>query len=492
MSTYLWRRLFQTLPASYFQSENLGTLALAVTFDCSIEAGTSRAELDLSSTRRKATWPVVAAVFVGVGILVVCQLVRGSSYWSYSEGVYALTSRLFLHGHPLYSDLIVAQPPPLFFFGAGVLALPDSLGFLRLVVGGLQLIAALIGGRIAWRLTGSPWAMVLAVVLGLLAPWGIHEHGFLTPETLALPMILGSILFAARAKSAPLAGVILGVLALTKMPYLAFCVAIVIASADRWRVARFTCGTIAVLLFGWFAVFGVQPMWHDLVVAQQQTGFSAKKSNILEGQQGIWNLLGLLVCTLFAWLLRRTIVSKDPALVRTTFAATLAGFVVCATIIKNGTGLNAWVPLEAVLAVTATMGVFMVMRAIRGSSPSKWILSKLGGSVVSLAAALVVVQGISVLVSSPTKTYLFAPPFKTATWPMRISDYQVRRAVQRAKKCPAGQSIRGQAAPFMAFVARRSVPIDQPDRFIVGKARMFADTLNRVESAGRGCDPIHG
>ena len=50
----------------------------------------------------------------GLLALVALQLWQGLDYWSYSEGVYALTSRLWRDGADLYGSMAAAQPPGLF------------------------------------------------------------------------------------------------------------------------------------------------------------------------------------------------------------------------------------------------------------------------------------------------------------------------------------------------------------------------------------------
>ena len=83
-------------------------------------------------TRRNA---LAAGTLVGALVLVALHLWRGIEYWNYSEGVYAYTSRMLLHGGDLYGHVVVAQPPWQFLFGAAALAIHDTLPFLRLAVG---------------------------------------------------------------------------------------------------------------------------------------------------------------------------------------------------------------------------------------------------------------------------------------------------------------------------------------------------------------------
>jgi hypothetical protein len=130
---------------------------------------------------------LAAGTLAGALVLVALHFWRGIEYWNYSEGVYALTSRLFLDGRDLYGQMVVAQPPWQFLFGAGALAIDDSLSFLRLAVGIAQLGAGVLAGVAVLRLTENPLAAFVAPALTLLTPWALREHGALTPELLAPP-----------------------------------------------------------------------------------------------------------------------------------------------------------------------------------------------------------------------------------------------------------------------------------------------------------------
>src|SRR3954470_13130924 len=111
---------------------------------------------------------LAAGTLLGALVLAALHLWRGIEYWNYSEGVYAYTSRLLLRGGDLYGHTVVAQPPWQFLFGAGALAIRDSLTFLRLAVGVAQLGAGVLAGAAVWRLTEHPWATLIAPALTLL------------------------------------------------------------------------------------------------------------------------------------------------------------------------------------------------------------------------------------------------------------------------------------------------------------------------------------
>ena len=63
----------------------------------------------------------------------------------------------------------------------------------------MQLGAGVLAAIAVWRLTENPWATAAAPALSLLTPWALREHGALTPELLAPPVLLGAALLASRA-----------------------------------------------------------------------------------------------------------------------------------------------------------------------------------------------------------------------------------------------------------------------------------------------------
>src|ERR1700730_985092 len=87
-------------------------------------------------------------LLLGLGALLGVHFLLRSTYWDYSEGVYALTSHLMLHGGDLYGHIVGAQPRGVFVAGTLLLAIHDSLEWLRLAVGALQLFAGLIAAEI--------------------------------------------------------------------------------------------------------------------------------------------------------------------------------------------------------------------------------------------------------------------------------------------------------------------------------------------------------
>src|SRR3954453_9125563 len=93
---------------------------------------------------------LAAGTLLGALVLAALHLWRGIEYWNPSEGVYAYTSRLFLRGVDLYVLTVAAQPPWQCLVGADALAIHDSLTFLRLAVGCVQLVGGLVAAVAGW------------------------------------------------------------------------------------------------------------------------------------------------------------------------------------------------------------------------------------------------------------------------------------------------------------------------------------------------------
>src|SRR4051794_13322112 len=214
--------------------------------------------------RRSATAParnqlataLAAGTLIGALVLVELHFWRGIEYWNYSEGVYAYTSRLFIGGGDLYGHIVVAQPPWQFLFGGAALGLHDSLTFLRLAVGLAQLGAGVLAAIAVWRLTENPWGTALAPALGLLTPWTLREHGALTPELLAPPVLLGAALLASRPRTAVWAGALAAVAPFIKWPYALALIALVLFSAAPKKAALGAAIAVVVQAVAFTAIFG--------------------------------------------------------------------------------------------------------------------------------------------------------------------------------------------------------------------------------------------
>jgi hypothetical protein len=393
-------------------------------------------------------------LLLGVGALLGVHFLLRNTYWDYSEGVYALTSHLMLHGGDLYGHIVGAQPPGVFVVGTLLLAIHDSLEWLRLAVGALQLLAGLLAAEIVWRLSGNRLAALLTPAAVLLTPWAVHEHGALTPELVALPVLLGAVLASVDARRAPLLGVLCGIAPLIKVPLLLPAIVLLALSASPrraagWAIATLACGALATTLFG-----GTNA-WRDAVYAQTQSGY--RGLGVLKGDwaQAGWNLLGLLVAAAFA--VRGRAALGEPKLARASIGLAAAMLLVFVTNVKAGTGLNITVPVEAALVPLAVCGAVLALRT-RGVATA----------LVMAALAFVAAQSVS-LVASPHHPQPFLRLGSKPAWGVVMTASELRRAVAQARTCPPGAAFGG--APLIAFLAGRHPPADQPDQFIISHAR---------------------
>ena len=266
-------------------------------------------------TRRPRLAAAVASASALAVLLALLHAWRDLDYWNYSEGVYALTSRLLLAGDDLYGDVVVAQPPLMFLVGGAALALEDSILWLRLAVGGLQALTAALAAYAVWRLTGKGLAAAAAAALAMLTPWAVHEHGLLTPELVGAPLLVGGALLAARTGLAPAAGLVLSLAVFAKLPFALPALLVAVAAADRRRCLCWLAGAMLAQGAVWTAIFG-PAMWEAVVVAQQGTGLRTLKQVAEYGSQALWNLLGLLLPAIAAlFVLHRR--ASDADLLRT-------------------------------------------------------------------------------------------------------------------------------------------------------------------------------
>jgi hypothetical protein len=414
----------------------------------------------------------VAAALVGCTVIALLELARGHADWGPSEGVYALSSRLVLHGGDLYGGLVASQPPWVYLFGAVPLWIHDSLDALRFACGLLQVLAGLLAGEVVWRLTADRRAAVIAAVLVLLTPWATHQHGLLLPEQLGSPLLLGAALLAARPATARWAGVLAGVAVFAKLPFALPGAALIAASPARGVATRWALGVLAVQATAFTAVFGTG-FWQQIVGAQVQAG-DALEFQIGAFVQAAWNLMPLAVFAGVALWLRAQ--AREPALVRTVAAAAAGALVMVLTIVKPGTGLNVVVPSEPLLVALAVSGVVWALR-----TP----LRIRAGVAAGLLGGLMLAQSASVLADPTDPRPFHRPASSTPGWKVGYTREEVDRMVARARLCPPSMPWGGPR--LVAFIAHRRVPADQPDAFIVDRAAMYAAVLARIQADGPQC-----
>jgi hypothetical protein len=358
-----------------------------------------------------------------------------------------------------------------FLAGTAILALHDSLEWLRFGVACLQLGAGLIAARMVFRITGSRTAAALTPAGILLTPWAVHEHGALTPELVALPVLLGAALLAGSERPGG-CGVLCGLLALIKLPMAIPAVVLVFACADRRRCAVYALVTAA-LGFGLTTALVGDSLWRDTVLAQTQTG--ARTLGRLTGfwAQVSWNVLGLLVCAVLAWRWRP--LARDRRMLNVALALAVAMIVTFLSNFKEGTGLNVTVPVEAALVPLAACGCVFALRSR---------ISRLPAAACAVALLFTLAQSAS-LVISPRNAIPFLRAFSAPAWGIAMTRGQLLAAVAQARACPPGVPYSG--PPLLAFASGRSMPAGQPDQFIITHAHALAFLQAQLRAVPKVC-----
>lgn len=433
----------------------------------------------MNGPRREGWLTLLAGAGAGLAALVLVHLLLAGSYWDYSEGVYALTARLMVHGHGLYSEVVGAQPPGVFLLGAGLLAIRDGLEWLRFGVALLQLVAGVAAGLTVWRLSGSRAASIAATAGVLLTPWAVRQHGALTPEMVALPLLLWAPLIQ---RVEPL-GVVCGLLPLVKVPFVIPALALVLLCRRPGRAAAWAALTLAVGL-ALSTLLAGGSFWREVVYAQTQSGY--RGLGVLPGywSQAAWNLLGLLVPAALAIAHRAQ--ANDARLLKGSAGLAGALLVTFLTNLKQGTSLTITVPVEAALVPLAACGAVWTLRAAT-AGPRRDVRARVQAATVVAGLLFVLVQSVSLL-ASPHHPEPFLRAFSRSAWSVALTRSELDRVTRRVRACPPGLPYGG--APLVAFVAGRSMPDDQPDQFILGHAA----TLRGVEAqaqraAARGVCP---
>jgi hypothetical protein len=446
------------------------------TSDCLSSFSTQPVSQPVGERRRLLGTRLIAGALLGGLALIAVHLALLGSYWNSEEGIYALTARLLLSGHELYRQTVSAQPPGTYLVGAGLLAIHDSLEWLRVAVAGLQLTAGLLAGQIVWRTTGSAAASVATPAIMLLTPWAVHEHGTLTPELVSLPFLLGALLTCRRRRTVVVAGSLCGCLPLVKLPYALPALVIILSSDDvrrasRWAVGAFAAGLVATILLGGDA------LWKETVIAQTQSGTHSLQAVKGWWLQAAWNLSGLVLCCLLALRFRER--ANDWGQLRAVLNASVALSITLLSVVKNGTSLNVTVPIEAVLVPGAVSGLVLAWRAAHAEGARQWAAG------LAVAALIFTFAQSASLIISPTDPNPFLRVGSSHVgWSVILTGPQFRSAVTAARAC-AGASVYG-GPPLIAFAAGRRVPDDQPDAFITTTPVLRA-VLKRMQDARTIC-----
>ncbi|MFL5818534.1 MAG: hypothetical protein ACJ76L_13155 [Conexibacter sp.] len=411
---------------------------------------------------RLGTSALLAWALLAVAVLVALRLWQGEAYWEYSDGVYALTGRLVLHGSGLYRDIAAAQPPPVYYAGAGVLAFGDSVATLRAGLSVVAFVTSLLVLLCVWRLTRSRPAAVVAGLLALVTPWALREHAQLVPETFAAPLVLGAALAGSRGgRGATLAGALAALAVAFKLALLLPALAVLLAARRRGRALLAAAVVGGTLAAGFLLAFGV-PLLDGAVRAQRQTGTSALHYVAGLWAQAGWNLMPLLACALLAWPAWRSAASEDErALLRTLAAAAMGSLLLLLTLFKHGSYLTVVLVAEPPLLCLAAAGVVAAARA-----------RATGRLALAGAAAVLAAIEVGSLLASPADPGLFTRPLAASGPSWTLSPAQVRQEVAAQRACPPG--IPSSGPPYLAFAAGRRIAGDQPDQFIVANAAILA------------------
>jgi hypothetical protein len=427
---------------------------------------------------------VIPGLVAGGAALVAVHLLLLHTYWDYSEGVYALSAHLLLNGADLYRGIVGAQPPGVFAAGAILLAVHDSLEWLRLGIGLLQLGAGLIAAAIVYRITASRITAILTPAAVLLTPWAVHEHGALTPELVSLPFMLGAALASADDRRGPLAGVLCGLLVLIKLPFAIPAVAILAFAGDRRR-AVIWAGLTVIVGFGLTTALAGEAFWRDVVIAQTHTG--VRSLGLLKGfwAQAGWNVLGLLIAGAAAVVLRDQ--AADARLLRAILVLAVANVITFLTNFKSGTGLNVTVPVEASLVPLALCGTVFAWRSARTrarAGAGAGVRPRLTATACLLGLAFTFAQSVS-LIASPHNPIPFLRAFSAPAWEILMTRPQLDAAVTAARRCPSGAPYGG--PPLIALMAGRRPPADQADSFLPTHSVTLAAVAAQIRATPGVC-----
>jgi hypothetical protein len=153
-------------------------------------------------------------------------------------------------------------------------------------------------------------------------------------------------------------------------------------------------------------------------------------------------------------------------------AAALGGVLLLASLLKHGSYGNVLAVADPPLVALAACGAL-------------WSWETVGARAVVLAAtALVAGQSISLLLR-PDHAVLARRPLARSGLQQALSPALVDRAIRAARRCPPGEAYSGDA--YIAFLAGRRMPGDQPDLFITANAPANARFARRAEADRPRC-----
>lgn len=411
---------------------------------------------------------VAAAVAAGLVLeLVLLAVWQRNGYWDFSDGVYAESSREFLHGMVPYRDFAIAQPPLVYLVGVVLLAIHDGLASIRAGMALADLVTAILVGVCAWRLTGLRAVAVATALLSPLLPISLYGHAQLVPETLAAPLLLAGVLLCARRGGAGVGGVLLALAVVAKLAFALPALAIALSTRQRREATLTLILAGAVFAIASVAAFGIG-VWREAVQAQFQVGRTSLHVAAGPVAQGAWNELPLVVpAAAGVWLVwTRREQPLDMELMRTLVAAALAGLLLVFTVFKQGSYVNVLVVAEPPLLVLAAAGAVWSARRSRAASIA-----------IGLLGALLAAQIVSLLVDPASAPIAQRPGARKAlVW--TAGPGTVDLTVGIARLGPAAQAYSGD--PYYAFLSDRRMPGDQPDLFMLEHAAIDARFARRA------------
>ena len=161
--------------------------------------------------------------------------------------------------------------------------------------------------------------------------------------------------------------------------------------------------------------------------------------------------------------------AADPALLRALLGALAGALLVLVSLLKQGSYLNVLVVAEPPALTLAAFGAVALWEARARVA--------LGAAA---AGGLLGAVEIGSLLASPSDPALYGRPFAASAPGWVLGAGAVHRRVVVARACPHGAAYSG--PPYLAFLAGRRMPGDQPDQFIL----LHASTYRSVAaSAGR-------
>ena len=417
---------------------------------------------------------LLAALVVELALL---WLWQRNGYWDFSDGVYAQTARELLHGAHLYGGVAAAQPPPIYLLGAGLLAIHDGLASLRVGMALAELASALLVAYALVRLGARRSVAFVAALATPLLPIELHEHAQLIPETLAAPLLMAGAVLVASPRRSAWGGVAVALAAAFKVAFVLPALAIVLVAGDRRRAAGAFAASGLALGLASLLGFGTA-LWTEVVRAQFEVGGASLHyvGGLLA--QALWNELPLLVLAApVGWaLLRRRSLSSDAPLERALAAAALAGLLLSLTLFKRGSYLNVLVVAEPPLLALAALGAESIWR--RGA-PLRALAALLG--------LLLVAQSASILID-PANPPVARRPGARSGLAQVSSPAAVNAAVAATRRCPPAAPYPG--APYIAFLADRTMPGGQPDTFMLRYAPADHAFARRAAGGAPRCPPL--